>query len=310
MGEEVFSKCGRESILFKMDYYKSTPRVLAFGYATGSLMSRIACIDKENSREPVVLASLFNLLISLFDRICDGRPDLYPLLVKGAPKEAMERVMERADGNNFPLNSDNTALTVIFRLMEGYSRGLRELHALSGNIEVWEELKKSVLLMYDSEVSSRELKFEGKHKVEDIYDALRNARSLPGWSICLTALLSPSARKIKDFKGLKEDMLKIGDIFWILDDIVDTVEDLEERRWSYTWLKLNNRIELVDERGNLLPKERLLSEMINSDVVSKTAESICSNYLEARDEYQKFFEREEDFKIPVLSWIKSWINAL
>lgn len=66
----------------------------------------------------------------------------------------------------------------------------------------------------------------------------------------------------------------------------------------------------MDERGKLLPKEELLLEMINGDVIPKATENICRNYLKVGNGYQEFFDKEEDFEIPILSWIKSWINAL
>jgi len=90
--------------------------------------------------------------------------------------------------------------------------------------------------MYESELERVNLRFTSLKDFDDISGILRNKSSLPGWAICLTIILSTISKPKYDLSLLKKHIIQLGDVFWIMDDIVDSIDDLENNSWSYTWL--------------------------------------------------------------------------
>lgn len=317
LGENLFSFCS-DKIEEKGKYYyiENIPRVSAFGYTLGLQPHLIFNGNEETAEHFAIINSLFNTCASLFDKICDGFIDLYPKLINWVtPKSLLDamQVKNENGGSHFTLKeNDEPALIVILKIMEEYFKRCREIYRISKNKTVWEEFKKTILVLYKSELLSRNLRFTTRYEQRDIYYILRNKSSLTVWQYFLPTLLSDDLEQKYNYQILKNDMLKLGDIFWIMDDIVDSVEDLESNKWSYTWFKLNYEygVKIVDENNNVREKQDLLDKLIKSGAIVDAANDLCVNYIEAKDAIKKISKDYNNLEITVLPWLQNWLNSL
>ena len=281
LSDDLYNYCSK---LEGPPYYSEViPYISAFGYTLARQLYHLVGIDAEYMESVALTNSLFNTFVGLFDRVCDERTDLYPDLIERVSYKSLLCAMDarRRENDRTPCfvikPGDDPDLVILLKIMEEYFIRCRRLYGLSNNSYIWIKFKKIILVLYESEVKSTELNFISSNEFKFIFRTLRNKSSLPGWAICLTIMLPASLKPKQDINRLKEYILRLGDVFWIMDDIVDSVDDLENGRWSYTWFKLASG-HGVDMGG----KEVLLNKLIEYGIIPDAANDLCKAYLEVK----------------------------
>ena len=298
-------------------YVESIPRTSSFGYLMGIGLYKIFCETGRFSIQAATLCSLFNILVSLFDKICDDYTHLSSkLLNRITPKSLSDalHIGEETQGkSHFEVAmSDEPTLRLLLLVTEEFFRRCGTFYMVSRNGTVWQEFKNTISEVYEAEVSSTKLTFSSPYSLEDVYIILRRKSSLPGWILCLIILLSPDANYDGKLPHLKEVMLKLGDLFWIVDDLVDLVEDLEMERWNYVWLKLAMRDEgaFIHRNNGTLSKEILLEKVVDLGIIKEATSDLCQSYIGIRDWTNSLSRDNKNFAEKVLISIYSWLVAL
>jgi hypothetical protein len=233
--------------------------------------------DADEADDSGQVNALFCTMACLFDRICDVRPDLLPSLLKRSGKGAVLKGLalsgEEEEGEPIfrACSEDPVELAVLLLVMEEYFLRCRSVILRGNRGPLGEEFSRTIFFIYEAELRSVELRFERQPWSPEIHEHLRNKSSLPAWATFLTSAMVSSIDLGGDLALFRETVLKLGDVFWIIDDVIDTVDDLENGRWSYTWLRLADLGIDLTARGDPAARcERLLQELLAGEVVASS----------------------------------------
>ncbi len=260
------------------------PLVFGFGHRLGAAIARMHGANADQVDLSARVNALFNTMLCLFDRVCDLRPDLAPSLLERASREALLEALD-PDGEEdglrlvFPVRGDDAIeLALLLPVMEEYFRESISLARGAPHPSLGEDLACTVLLMHEAEIRSVDLTFEEEAWSPQIYPVLRNKSSLPGWATFLTSAMA-SSRSLHDNLALfREAALKLGDVFWIIDDVIDTVDDLESGRWSYTWLRMatDHGVDMTPRDDAAARDGQLVRELLDRRVVARSITDLAA----------------------------------
>lgn len=234
--------------------------------------------------EVTAAATLLNVFVCLFDRVCDETPHAVAQLRASIGEDTLRAATSPdspLDAAVFPVREDAdlfVALTVW--AAERYFRLVRAMFRRSGRAGVLRELQRAVLDAYDAELTSTKLSFGGPHAADTVRTTLRRKSSSIAWLMCLTAMLSPCARDAEP-AVLRDAIWQFGDVFWIVDDIVDCIDDAADGRWSYPLLKFAELSPKPVLRSGEPGLRRLVDGLIETRVVAFAARELCERFHQA-----------------------------
>lgn len=285
------------------------PRYAAFGYDVADCFCRLFDVERKFADDVVVLGTLLNSYAALFDKICDDYTELRPDIMRRCSPGNLFRAASliRSDTKPFFRLKENDAplVKIVVLLMREYFNRCAVVFDRFGNDNLRAEFQSAVSQLYKSELMSVKLIFSTRVSKRKIYEILRAKSSLLIWLLVLPCLSFGVEAMRKDFRKLKKAVLSFGDIFWILDDIVDAADDFRRGIWGYPLLKFFSPDENKQECDALI-----LDKMISSGVISSVADEMCSKYRSAKADFSKIAGNDLDFDKIFLPWFRTWIDSM
>jgi hypothetical protein len=270
------------------------PYVAAFGYKVGLTMHNLIG-GKEDGYEVSKISSIFNIGISIFDYIYDTNFELFHefkniinekvLLIISNDKETCEKLQVSCN------NINSIELRLLSKLIIWFFLKLHTFNIRSGKEDVWKRLISCVMSAYHAEINSADY---NRYSKTDALNISRNKSTLPFSVIYLIARLSPSSTIEESEIDFTPLVINMGEIFWLIDDLIDVIRDLESYYLNSIITQINNKIDYIDD-----PQWRykILVDLLEGDYIEARANQICSkiNYVLNFLESNKF--KEEDIKM-------------
>ena len=296
-------------------YFIYFPRTCAFGYAVGAALHRALNASPYHLAEVASTNALFNAAIPLFDSICDDEIELLPALVNTISKPKILKALDPLSNHpiRFPTDDhDVLIIQIMARLTEAYFARCRALFQRSAIDFVWDEFAHTILTLYEAELKSTTLHVGKAEEKKKIYITLQQKSALPFWAMAFPCLFAGDVVEYDTFLHLKQYMLMIGDIFWIMDDLVDLEEDLLQNKWSYVWYQFvfKHNHQFLDVHGKKKPIVRLLDEIIESNTVTHAAQQLCQHFNELETMGDVLKNDSKPLRLLILVWLYNWIEAL
>jgi len=295
-------------------FYKleNIPRYAAFGYDFCKWFSRLIGAPRNISEELAAIGALLNSYAALFDKICDDYVVFFPILVSRITRPALSSatmIVNKSQKKFFAVKEDDAPLIkMTILLMEEYFKKCEKIHGSLLNKKTRTIFKNTIFNLYESELRSVDLKFSSKFNKTEVFRILRNKSSMLIWMMALQCLLGVGANLNDGYVKLKKAILELGDVFWILDDIVDATEDFMNGKWSYLSLKFDLAYSLKNYRPGDRPL--ILDTMINRGAVVSSAEAMCMKYHGVEKAIEDSIKRDFDYDIIFLPWLHMWVDSL
>jgi|GEM_PF-7119467 hypothetical protein len=309
IGQELREFC-ETSIKERGRFYhiEHIPRYAAFGHDIADCFCRLFGVSENTASDIAAAGALLNSYAALFDKICDDYTELRPHLMRRCSPEILSRAASLTLSDTKPFfrlkENDAPLVKIVVLLIREYFNRCAAILDCSGGDKIRAEFQNTVSLLYKSELTSINLTFAARMSGKSVYKILRNKSSLLIWLLVLPCL-SPPARKCGGkLSRLKEAVLDLGDVFWILDDIVDSSEDLSCVRWGYPTLQFTGRVFLENRDC-----ASILDDMLNRGIISSAAENMCIKYRNAKRELEKMTHNIVDFDKIFLPWFRMWIDS-
>ncbi|MGC1255920.1 MAG: hypothetical protein WA867_10215, partial [Candidatus Acidiferrales bacterium] len=242
MGEEMSSSFDRiVSAKANSCYLKNLPVAFAFGYFLGSQITRMLGGDSAQAEEGGICAALFNSFASLFDKLLDNYPELYPRLMQVSTSEAILESVTSGPSGYWEASVENEThfgLKILSRFMGSYFKRCQSLLSAERDEKVVQMFRTTMIAAYDGELRSKDCLIYSNLRFDEVHDILFAKSVLPSHLVFLTSLMVASAIRKVDLPGWEDVATKLGLAVWIADDISDLGRDLHASRWNYVWLLL------------------------------------------------------------------------
>ena len=312
LGEREYLQIER-TLARKHRYYsiENAPRVAAFGYSVGKCFAQSFAVDRDLLDYAATTVSLLNVSLSLFDKVCDLHSDMLPKLIDRVNRDALSLALshDKTQTHDFPtvLQDDEAVLRVIFVSFREYSKRIRNLYEHSNRSHLWLENRNTLLALYDSELRSRDLRLSKANGIENSISVLRNKSSLLLWAFALVPLLCDSSWVPDSVDPLRHSILRVGDVFWIVDDIVDAAEDFRSSTCSYLWLNFlrkSGSLSVLDG----ISEDEALEMVVRSGTLEAASEDLCRSYFEGLTSLEKILPLSSNLDEVCLFWVKNWLG--
>lgn len=302
LNSELIFGAGNKRFRYKLPY------IIAFGYEMGSTMYTLIGKDKNDANEIAEICSIFNILISIFDYIHDEKPELAKefeniindkiLLIILTNKKACEDFHSNCN------NISSTELRILSKITIGFILKLHSIYMQSGREEIMKRLISCVMNAYHAEIAS--LNYD-QYSKKDAFNISRDKSKLPFLVIYLIARL-PISSTVEKFKDNFTFINNVGEIFWLIDDLVDVIQDLELNHLNSLLIQVNDKID-VREKSQL--KYKILVELLNRDYFEEQVNQIFSK-IDSTLFYLKNENFEEDDILKVknftLFYVRNWME--
>lgn len=203
------------------------PQVLSFGAGLGRGFALLAGADDRAARYASGTGALFNLGVSVFDLLHDSSPDLVavlpgrldgPALARLTTDPAAAAALRRSAQQ--PIDDLGATLPAEIRILlvvvaDFYAR----LHVAAGGAGLSPSLIGALQEAYQAEMSS--LEGTGGERVA------RSSSVAPFTVLAEVALAAAKADDRVRADRLGELAAAIGEVFWLVDDLVDSVSDAQ-----------------------------------------------------------------------------------
>lgn len=223
-------------------------RALGHGALQAGALARAAGASDGALGSASRLGALFNLGVSLFDRLCDGFPERADALWSAITPDSLAapRLLEGAMARE-----GDPAVAGLLPLVAALLDGVATLPAGRAGAERFLDL---LVTMHAAERLSLAPRHAGRPSLS-VLRALRRKSVLPS---CALAHLALCAAPASDPGLLRNQALRAGTALWIVDDLVDLGEDLSAGSWSrLLWLLARRGEPLVARAGQAADPEAL-----------------------------------------------------
>jgi len=301
-----------KNISYPLNYF---PKLCTFGYSLGFQLCEIFNGQESDCHRAGILSALFNMYACLFDFICDKNQKSIPALLSIINRSSLENAVFQKDKSVIDFfkkgNSQDFLIRFISCLMNEYFHRIRNEQLWQTSDQYTNDLGKSILMSYDSELKSVNfgLKFDPVNY--NIYGTLFNKSALPAWIICLNSILCLD-KKLDNLSTIKKVILGIGKSIWIADDLTDISEDLDSNYWNYLTLKLHNEsgIKILQNDNMIRKKTDIYSDLLSTGTIKNTTKEMCESFIESFTILDNITPNSSKLKMNLLVWINGWFNDL
>lgn len=276
------------------------------------LCEAVVCtLGKAHTEHEWVLdwAALWNLLVAYFDELCDEYGSLLPLLLARISPTSLRAALSPDSNEHLtPEAADPVLLRFVVEIAdEVFSRFRLLSNRLSG--QDFRRLSQSIEKAYLSEIIMAELRFSALTDLEDVRKHLHDSSSLPVWILGCTSALAAGCAPLPD--GLQSSLGFIGDVLWLLDDLVDLEDDVGTDRWNSVFLVAAERDgPSVLSELRLLPPEDRLMWLHENDMANTLADRIFERLNLALDDLDNTFGRGTPLAADLVSILWSFANEI
>jgi hypothetical protein len=226
--------------------------VAGFGTIFGEAVVSTLGKSKIKNQWGLDWTALWNLLVVYFDELCDEYGSLLPLLLTRISPTLLRRALHPDSNERIaPEPTDPVLLRFVLEIADAvFSRFRSIANRVSG--PDFRRLAQAIEMAYLGEIKTARLYFSDPRNTEDVNKQLRASGSLPIWIPgCLAAYASGFA-PLPKMLGLS--LKYIGDVIWLLDDLIDLENDVGTDRWNAIFL-----VAAECHGAGILPKLRRLS---------------------------------------------------
>lgn len=271
------------------------PYVAAFGYNIGLTMHKLIGGEEEEGYDVFTICSIFNIGISIFDYIYDTDPKLFHEFENIInEKVLLTAINNKKTCENLQANCNNInsiELRLLSKLIIWFFLKLHAFDIRSGKEDVWERLISCIMSAYHAEINST---YHNRYSKADALNISRNKSTLPFLVMYLIARLSPSSTIEESEIDFTPLVIKMGEIFWHIDDLIDVIRDLEPNYLNSIITQINNKIDYID---NPQRRYKILIELLEGDYIEAQANQICSKIKYILNFLKSKKNKEEDQKL-------------
>lgn len=296
----------RQSLMTStISFAPSLPRITAFGSLVGKVIHDYLECSPSTKLNVVYNGAIFNNGISLFDRILDDKLTGYQLLQDPKLIDQIKKLLNGEQLEEIKLEGSSVGkeLQILLKLIYAFITNCRNLYIKGVNDEVWKEFNLTIKQMYNSEVKTNDLKFNKIGKDKTVEGHLLKVNVIPAWAVALNALLAEQRTFSKnELLGIKEKVLRIGKLFWPMDDLADILEDLKSKTWSMVWLSLYQKgISFWRKDGVLHSDETLLRFLLEEKIIDEMIKHLAKS-IDIID--------LSKYRNDLLAWTRCWLQVL
>ncbi len=219
-------------------------RVGAFGYRAGEI-TRL-CLGHPSHPRVNLASAWFSLAVSAIDTALDQKDGLSgeevsrhlnPEAFLAAFPEDPEKPHRALDRHDLAprLVPCVASLDVFFAHVRALYKEAED-RAYAGAVR--DEMLDCLAAAVEAEVATVHLSFDMDPDDPRVLGTLRAANTLPQWLICYLVLLSVPALAPIVRTQVLEATASLAEIVWLIDDLVDCVEDLAAGTWSSVWVEV------------------------------------------------------------------------
>jgi len=268
-------------------FFASLRKSLSFGYEFGKEISKLFFLSKKQTHDAAWACALAHTIGSSFDIILDDKPELFPE-AKKIISLAYSRTFSKNKEEEFNLEKmvDFDPVLKIFQVTNNAFSVCIKKEMEGSNPEVLRELEDVLGKLLNAEIV-RDINLENSElRFDAIYQHQRIRNSYPFWGECLVCMLYNSWNI--NVNEWKETMLRFGDVFWIIDDIVDFVDDLKSKHWNYLVLMLSqsNGRNLSASPPDIHYTPDIYSDLMYHDIIGCCVNTIHMKIFELKKIYE------------------------
>ncbi|MEO1188999.1 MAG: hypothetical protein AAFW60_07995 [Pseudomonadota bacterium] len=274
------------------------PYMLAFGHELGLGFRRLQ--GKGNNAESIArLAALFNVGVSLFDLLHDSFPDLASMFSSYFDGELLERSIHNPDGMS-SLKADiecvpEPELRILLRIITAFFDGVRRSRR---GRPIPERLGATLSEAYRMEILSLSA---GHPKSLGKASEISRAKSTMPF-IVIRELARVRSSKTRE-KKTDAAALQIGEIFWLLDDIVDLVADVRQGALNSVLVSAGN----LNPESNAADVGSVLAALLESSILEDVADRLVDLITLQRENLSETGGDLHLFQM-VCAYARDWID--
>lgn len=294
-------------------FLNSIPVSLSMGYDFGLELSQLFDCDTTTSEEAAWTCALAHTSGSLFDILLDDMPELFPaatnLIFRSFKRIFPKTQVPKSVQIDMPVIS-NPFLRVFRRTTEAFGSRIKDI-CESASRDLAEEFKNVIEAVLIAEIPTNFGSGTPAMRYHEVYEHLRRRNSLPFWGEALICMMYSPPHRIHNLKFWKETLLNFGDIFWIIDDITDLVDDMKYHRWNYLILKLAeaSRIPLDKQPSGPEGHRKIYNELIYHKILSKSIDQLSSGFEGLRAQFHIVHKSPNAISNLVKLWICTHMRA-
>jgi hypothetical protein len=310
LGPDDFAYLNSEVIFGSANrrFASKLPYIAAFGYGLGVVMSDLLGVNEKATHEISTLTSLFNIGISLFDYLYDTRPDLFNDLGGIINEKSLISMCDDIDTCHRLLDECKTIAAVEPRLLSkmiiSFFQRLHLLYDQSRKESAWKSILSSLLAAYRAEMATST---QRRTSTIDSLAVSRDKSTLPFLVVLHISRLSPAVTSGEPGGELMSFATNLGELFWLLDDLMDTIPDLDSNMNSIL-IQIQDRLQ---NKETLSPEYTTLVELLNGQHIECQINKICSRITSILDFLKCSGLSDESLKTHhafITSYVRSWMK--
>ncbi|MDO1444619.1 hypothetical protein Q0590_00070 [Rhodocytophaga aerolata] len=307
MGEDYFL-LETESVFGPMNkrFRSKLPISLSFGYDIGLHFSYLSSGQTDWAEKIASLSALFNTGISIFDLILDHYPHLSKQLIEIINEKTLSDLAtytptQLAEFYSVVLNVEKPELKILLKFIIGFFIELNKLFPENNKIKARQELLLMLIKGLKSELLSVNY---GTLPIAEQLKIARLKSVLPFLIIKKLATIPVTDNNKKLSKTLNTFITCFAESFWLLDDFVDLVRDLQNKSINNVLLQIQKNI-LVEE------DYPVLQEILKGNYIVDTSQrlihriNICNNFLKQQELDSNI---SNYFILFFLAYIRDWMS--
>ena len=276
------------------------PYLVSFGYKIGQAFFRLVNDTKEGYSTVAEVCSAFNVGICLFDYICDTETNLLSDLNNNINEDILgDLIHYSASCQKLLLESGkipSIEIRLLTKIIAWFFYKLHSFRRKSANTDIWKKLISALLSAYKSELASSTIsKSHGKRALR----ISKNKSTLPFIVIYLVIELHSNLKEKVNDVDFMPFALQIGEIFWMVDDLIDILQDLETFSMNSILMQITPDMHFkVDAKS----KYDVLTDLLNGEYIKEHVSRLIFKINSSLD-----FLRSKNVKYNVLEWIRTLI---
>lgn len=257
----------------------------SYGYLIAGFVHYMCEGTPEFNRQVSESAALYHALAISFDDIMDAIPQRYSVL-STVFNEAL--ISEGFSDAGFSKDSlllkpekdkcPDTLISLYLAVAKTFFDKSKILYESGRRDDIWVEFKGLFLEQYKSEVlfGKMEMPVCPPESMKYIY----NRSNTILWAIFLISFLAKDTNLKLAKTNLKEYVYKLGELFKIVDDVVDLQEDISNKRWNYLLAMAfrDDRLGFEKCYSNSDKSIESIHRIIENGLIIEAAKKYCSDW--------------------------------
>jgi hypothetical protein len=251
--------------------WKRLAGAMAFGYAQGRVLFCFRFSGDDEDGWVAKAAMLFNTTIMLYDYLVDEKG--FSTEGKGGQISEMVRQLLVGDVDQGLFLADRMAgaakdslLHLLICLMAAWVRFTRASEDFTIDTAAWQYVKQLIYELFKAEVAVSSMRMDPWTLSGDEMDLVAMKSTGPSVAIAWMTIAGAGNSETPPNKTLLDMAQIIGEIFWLVDDLIDAMRDMERGN--------PNRLLL-----NVMDSHRYSSGDIDTDILKKTAYTECEQII-------------------------------